>query len=93
MCQRKRVHKGSIFKLKKGIDGSSVFLGGSACATGSVYEAADASHLEQFVLVGSGNILIDLGQQFGSHSLLYGFEHSERVCDGGLPDADHFALL
>ena len=46
----------------KGIHSAAVFFRGASCASGTVNESADAVHLQQFILVGRSDVLIDVGQ-------------------------------
>ena len=79
--------------VDKGIDGATLLFGGSSSASRSVHKTADTAHLEQFVLLRVGYILVDFRNQLGTYALLDGFQHAKRVSDGGLLHTHHFARL
>lgn len=81
------------FGFVEGFQCAPFFLCGTAGATGSVYETADAAHLQNLVLLRVGDVFIDLGQQLGSHALLDGFQNAEGIGHWRLAHADHFALF
>ena len=77
--------------IRKGIHGAAVLLGGTACATLAVDESADATHLQEFVLLGVGDVLVNLRNEFGPHALFDTFQHTERIGDGRFTHMNNFA--
>ena len=77
----------------KVVEGSALFLGGAACAAGTIDEAADAVHLEELVLLGGGDILENLGDELGADAVLNGLKDAEAVGDGRLAYVDDIADL
>lgn len=63
--------------VHKGIHLPTVLLRGTAGAPCTVDESADTAHFQYLVLTRVGHIFIYLGHQFGSHSVLNAFQHSE----------------
>ena len=47
--------------VRKGVERTPFFLGGSACSVRPVDESADTAHLQEFVLLRVGHVLVDLG--------------------------------
>ena len=61
--------------INEGIQGTAFFLGWATSASCSIYESADATHLQQFILLRIGHVLIDSEEHFGSYTLpSYGAE-------------------
>ena len=77
----------------EGIEGAAFLLRGAAGAACAIDESADTAHLENLVLLGRGDVLIDFGQELRADTLFNGFEHAERVGDGGLAHAHHLTCL
>ena len=65
--------------INEGIQGTAFFLGWATSASCSIYESADATHLQQFILLRIGHVLIDSEEHFGSYTLLYAVEYLKRV--------------
>ena len=66
----------------EGIEGATFFFRWAACAACAVDESAYAAHLKKLILLGVCDVFINLRQQFGTDTLLDGFENLERVGDG-----------
>ncbi len=79
--------------INEGIQGTAFFLGWATSASCSIYESADAAHLQQFILLRIGHVLIDSEEHFGSYTLLYAVEYLKRVGDRGFLYAHHVATL
>ena len=77
----------------EGVQIATVLLGGSSQAFGTTYEARDLGHLQEFVLIRGGDILQYLGYEFGSHTLLYGLQNAETICDGRFAHIYDVALV
>ena len=77
----------------EGFHRTAVFLGGTAGAAGTVDETADAAHLQQFVLLGIGDVFIDFRQEFGTYTLFDALEDFKRIGDGWFLDVYDFANL
>ena len=79
--------------IYEGVQGSAFLLSWATSASCSIYESADATHLQQFILLRIGHVLIDSEEHFGSYTLLYAVENLERIGDRGFLDAYHIATL
>ena len=79
--------------IYEGVQGSAFLLGWATSASCSIYESADATHLQQFILLRIGHVLLDSEEHFGSYTLLYAIENLERVGDRVFLYAHHIATL
>ena len=79
--------------IYEGVQGSAFLLSWATSASCSVYETADATHLQQFILLRIGHVLIDSEEHFGSYTLLYAVEYLEGVGDRGFLHTHHVATL
>ena len=79
--------------IYEGVQGSAFFLCRATGASGSVYESADAAHLQELILLRVGYVFIDTIQHLGAYALLYAVENLERVGDRGFLYAHHIATL
>lgn len=62
-------------------------------ATGAVNETTDAVHLQQLILVGGRNILINLRKELRPHPLLYRLQYLEGISDRRLAYTDDLTHL
>lgn len=72
---------------------ATLFLGWATCTACTVDKTADATHFQQFVLVGCGYILQYVGNQFGSYPVLYGLKYSEGIGDGWFSHLDDITFF
>ena len=75
----------------EGIKAATLFLGGPAGSPGPIYETAYLGHLQQFILLGGGNVLQHLGKEFGPYPVLDGLQYLERLGNGRFAYADDIA--
>lgn len=80
-------------RLGEGVQCAALLLRRSTRAACAVYESADATHLEQFILLRVGHVLVNLRQELGAHALLYRLQNLERVGYWRLLHAHHIAHL
>ena len=80
-------------RFNKRLHGTTVFLGRTTRAAGAIDESADTTHLQNLILLGIGDVLVDLWQELCSYSLLDAFQHFEGIGDRWLLDINHLAGL